>query len=347
VARQLVELSAALAERNRAFSKTDSSWLSGTTKKILRLANQLPSRYVPLVAVNCDTVLVTIESDDAHGGRLVASSSHRREPSPTKQPLAAAHPATISGAAPEKTDAASRPTQALLPREFATSAVRSIATLRDRGKAGAKPNLDVDAITALTSITPGERLARNDSDVASHVLEWSRPLIFASPAMPIHVPTVDIDQSSMDLSRIVPVAVADETGATTRPLDDVDSRELLRRWLECDESEACPLEEELTYRGFGRLSAQFAERLLSPHVADRLQLVDDVLIEPGIDARPWLVLLADDVDPDVRLLVVTIMATSDDPMLLEKAWQVAISDRDPRVASLAGRLRHRRSNVRQ
>jgi hypothetical protein len=106
-----------------------------------------------------------------------------------------------------------------------------------------------------------------------------------------------------------------------------------------------PLEEELTHRGFGRLSARLVERLFSDDAEDRLRLVDDLLIEPGIDARPWLMLLADDYDADVRLLTVTIMATSNDSTLIEKAWQVAIRDRDPRIAALADRLRERRDTA--
>jgi hypothetical protein len=39
------------------------------------------------------------------------------------------------------------------------------------------------------------------------------------------------------------------------------------------------------------------------------------------------------------------MATSDDAQLIEKAWQVSIRDRDPRIAGLAGRLRERRETV--
>ena len=76
-----------------------------------------------------------------------------------------------------------------------------------------------------------------------------------------------------------------------------------------------------------------------------MRLVNDVLIEPGVDARPWLMLLADDADADVRLLAVTIMATSSDSTLVEKAWQVSIRDRDPRIAGLAGRLRERRADA--
>jgi hypothetical protein len=56
-------------------------------------------------------------------------------------------------------------------------------------------------------------------------------------------------------------------------------------------------------------------------------------------------MLAGDADADVRLSAVTVMATSGDAMLLEKAWQAAINDLDPRIADLAGRLRERRDGV--
>ena len=49
-----------------------------------------------------------------------------------------------------------------------------------------------------------------------------------------------------------------------------------------------------------------------------------------------------DPDADVRLFAVTLMATSNNASLMEKAWQVAIRDHDPRIADLAGRLRERR-----
>jgi hypothetical protein len=46
-------------------------------------------------------------------------------------------------------------------------------------------------------------------------------------------------------------------------------------------------------------------------------------------------------------MTLTIMATSDDPLLLDKAWQVALHDRDPRIAGLAERLRERRDTARE
>jgi hypothetical protein len=120
---------------------------------------------------------------------------------------------------------------------------------------------------------------------------------------------------------------------------------LLSRWLHAEGSDVFPLEQELTERGFGRLSERLVEQLFSPNLEDRLTLMDDVLTEPGVDARPWLMLLSEESDADVRLLAVTIMATSNDAMLVEKAWQVSIRDQDSRIARLAGRLRERRANT--
>ena len=85
------------------------------------------------------------------------------------------------------------------------------------------------------------------------------------------------------------------------------------------------------------------EALFSDQTQDRLRLVDDVLKDSATGARPWLMLLADDPNADVRLAALTVMATSSDRALIEKAWQVAIRDRDPRIADLAARLHGRRS----
>jgi hypothetical protein len=75
-----------------------------------------------------------------------------------------------------------------------------------------------------------------------------------------------------------------------------------------------------------------------------VQLVDDLLGLPGNGAMAWLLLLSDDENAEVRLTVVSVMATSRDAELLERAWQVALHDRDPRIAGLADRLRDRRAS---
>jgi hypothetical protein len=292
------------------------------------------------VALNCDTVLATIAAREAQIATLVHVSPRAETRSIEKRQVAATEPPARTDAA-QLNAATSEPKQAVLQREYTTAASPSVA-MPVPGAQLAQSGID----SPMTTTTHSEGSERRERAYgSSRALEWSYPMINASPAMPINSPSARLGQPSSDKLPAAPSALAAPAEATPRTLADVDSRELLHRWLDCDDSEAFALEEELTYRGFGRLSGRLVEQLFSADAADRLRLVDDVLIEPGIDARPWLVLLAEDADADVRLLVVTIMATSDDAMLLEKAWQVAIRDRDPRIAGLAGRLRERRDTV--
>ena len=124
-----------------------------------------------------------------------------------------------------------------------------------------------------------------------------------------------------------------------------DSRELLRKWLASENGDAQAIERELSKRGFGKLSKPLVQQFFSEKPQDRMRLVDHVLAQPGGGSEAWLLLLAADSDPDVRLFAVTYMATSNNAVLVEKAWQVAIRDHDPRVADLAGRLRERREGT--
>jgi len=110
-------------------------------------------------------------------------------------------------------------------------------------------------------------------------------------------------------------------------------------------SDRAELEEELAARGFHPIPKRLIERYFSDNLAERLRLVDSVLTEPGVDARPWLMLLSEDENAEVRLSAVTVMATSNDTTLVEKAWQAAIRDRDSRIADLAIRLRERREGT--
>jgi hypothetical protein len=141
-------------------------------------------------------------------------------------------------------------------------------------------------------------------------------------------------------TQLVPFQSSSTSG--NQLLGGIHSRELLAQWLIAEGDEAASLEQELIRRGFGKVNVKFVQLLLSDQPDDRLHLIEEVLYESSADARPWLLLLADDQDADVRLAVVTILATSNDPALIEKAWQVAIRDRDPRIAGMAGRLRDRR-----
>src|SRR5262245_15079268 len=60
VSRQLAVLAEALAIERHLFSVTDYPWVESTTRKVLRLANKIPSKTTPLVAARCDEILSAI-----------------------------------------------------------------------------------------------------------------------------------------------------------------------------------------------------------------------------------------------------------------------------------------------
>ena len=125
---------------------------------------------------------------------------------------------------------------------------------------------------------------------------------------------------------------------STDPWATIDSHALLERWLAAKGTTKKQVERELKRRGFGVLRSDVVRLALSDDSAARTQLVHDLLALPGVGAKAWLMFLADDRDVEVRLAAVTVMATSKDSQLLEKAWQVALHDRDPRIAGLVERL---------
>jgi hypothetical protein len=314
VARQLAELAEALDAQQAMFSPADDAWVFSTTRKVLRLANRIPPRHAPLVAVQCDAILAKTAAREAAAGRHVEKDADDSDP---------ARQASAHEEMPVASAQGSRP-------QLHSSTVPDLTGIGEPSATG--------SVEASAEISAEEFI--NDPWRSS----WSHPIFRMMPAKPIHEPPREAPKSPTTPSP------ADETPpldlpTASAPLAELDSRELLRRWLEAEGGEVFPLEDELTRRGFGRLSERLVVQLFSADSADRLALVDDVLTEPGIDARPWLILLSEDSDADVRLLAVTIMATSNDAALVEKAWQVSIRDEDSRIARLAGRLRERRSGT--
>jgi hypothetical protein len=159
--------------------------------------------------------------------------------------------------------------------------------------------------------------------------------------MPINV----IPNDGKASSRLTPDSRTTAEGrvdASNDSLASADSRELLKKWIALEKDEAQPIERELARRGFGKLSKPLVRQFFSNNSQDRMRLIDNVLAQPGGGSEAWLILLAGDADPDVRLFAVTFMATSNNSALVEKAWQMVIRDHDPRIADLAGRLRERR-----
>jgi hypothetical protein len=334
IARQLAELAEALDAEQSRFSKSDDAWLSSTARKLVRLANRVPRQQTPLVAVHCDAILARIRGHEPEVAKIAEVIATERPPLVVEESAvdtSAEVPMGATGNGPQSAvmslglAPASRPLRSVANGEPASVASRQ-SPARTQGEENASAETTVEHWLQ-----------------APWRASWSHPIFRMAPARPIREPAAEQAAPSESPSA-APAALPAEQAAKP-PLAEVESRQLLQRWLAADGSDVVSLEEELTRRGFGRLSERLAEQLFSAHAADRLAIVDDVLQEPGVDARPWLVLLADDADADVRLLAVTIMATSNDAALVDKALEISIRDSDPRIAKLAGRLRDRREGA--
>jgi hypothetical protein len=277
VSRQLAELAKTLSSHGEQFSAADYGWLTATAQSILSLANQLPAKHSPDVAILCDTILALAAAENPQDATLVEHTSDTSH--------------------------------------------------SDNAQVSPAPD--------------AERPAQEPID-ASWRANWANPVFRELPQTPS-------DAKPIRNRPIAPVTTAPDeerqpqhAGTIESPLADADSRTLLQRWLTADAANKAALQRHLAKRGFGRLTEPFVRQFASTSAEDRLQFVDD-LMSSGVDGRPWLMLLADDPDAEVRLAAVTIMATSNDATLVEKAWQTALHDRDPRIAGLAERLRERRA----
>jgi hypothetical protein len=170
--------------------------------------------------------------------------------------------------------------------------------------------------------------------------KWPEPVFRILPAVPINGRASDKSTAKTNGAPLKIKVIE------TQPLIHAKStQQLLQAWQDASANQRPAIEEELAGRGFKHLPPKLVRQFLSDDFAERSRVVDTVLTEPNVDARPWLLLLAEDESADVRLLAITVMATSDDVVLVEKAWQTAVHDRDPRIADLAGRLRDRRTNT--
>jgi hypothetical protein len=230
----------------------------------------------------------------------------------------------------------SHPTTPTMPA--ATNILTDRPLKPDLNNAVAATGSHVDPATKNKSL-PGT--SRESPFIAPWRSDWNQPVFRSIPSSP------NSQSPATGALPASPRELPSEIDLLSRPPANPDIRALLQKWHESNGQQLTIAErQQLADCGFHQLPAELLHKLFAtPDV--RLQLVDDVLQAPGINVRPWLSLLSEDADAEVRLAAVTTMAASDDPALVEQAWQAAIRDRDPRVAALAARLQARRAAIKR
>jgi len=123
-------------------------------------------------------------------------------------------------------------------------------------------------------------------------------------------------------------------------LDELDDLEVMRQLHAVDRLRAHAARDELIRRGFDEFHLILAERLTDPDPAVRRELAEALPKLQGIDRGVWLMALAHDSDPDVRLAAVTIMATGGDANMTRWLRGIALEETDPRIQRQLQRMLH-------
>jgi hypothetical protein len=94
---------------------------------------------------------------------------------------------------------------------------------------------------------------------------------------------------------------------------------------------------ELLRRGFTQRELQIGKHLVSDDVLERRRYAKLLPSLTGFDVRPWLLRLCDDADAEVRKIAATIMATTNDPALLDRLRTLSFDDPDEQVRETSAR----------
>jgi hypothetical protein len=344
VSAQVTELAAALATQREAYRPADYPWLAGAARKIVRIANQCPAKKTPLVALHCDEIFSIIEQSAA--ATRIAGGPDEEE-SDGRPKNADVTPAGVSAPLDSRKEQLERefstfPTPPIVGNEWPTAGTSTNHMLMPPGPGPRDKEAPFDDLSPLGTrhdcpaplapIPIGQQWSPADGAVRP---DWSLPIFRIMPTIPVDI-NIGSDWGPGTVEARLPADISNSERAAR------ETRALLEQWHDASEYQRPGIEEKLAERGFRRLSTRVVKQYVSDDLQERLCVVDSVLTEPDVDPRPWLLLLAEDEDADVRLMAVSVMATSNDKTLIEAAWQAAIGDHDPRIADLAERLRARR-----
>ncbi|WP_442507300.1 HEAT repeat domain-containing protein [Novipirellula sp. SH528] len=134
-----------------------------------------------------------------------------------------------------------------------------------------------------------------------------------------------------------PVAAATEVMPTSfltqSPLETYATESVIY-WLGSDEALLRDkARNELIRRGFSQRQLQIATHIVAADVGSRLELVDTISRSDIDDPRPWLTLLLNDDNREVRLRTISVIATMNDSAMKQKLRSRLADERDPIVTS--------------
>ena len=133
-----------------------------------------------------------------------------------------------------------------------------------------------------------------------------------------------------------------QVGLVVSPMGAFDNASVMR----CLGSPHAALREkaklELVSRGYDGTAIAIATRIYTGDIQQKLELVDALTSTSVIEPRPWLLMLLQDPNREVRLRTVSSLGTMDDRAIVRRLQSMLDGERDPAVASRIRQVLDRR-----
>jgi hypothetical protein len=137
-------------------------------------------------------------------------------------------------------------------------------------------------------------------------------------------------ESTMDIRPV--------THLVDSPMETFDDRSVIH-WLASPDPEFREKARlELMSRGYDDAQIAIATQIASGDTRTRKDLIDAIVRSNDIDPRPWLLMMLGDDSRDVRLRVISILATMNDPDVTQRLRMHLVDERDPTVEARIRRV---------
>ena len=116
------------------------------------------------------------------------------------------------------------------------------------------------------------------------------------------------------------------------PLEAFDDRSVIQ-WLDSPHHQLREKAKlELISRGYDGTDLALATQLASGNVQTRVALIDQIARSDSLDPRPWLLMLLEDENREVKLRTVSVLATMRDPTITQRLKMHLVDEKDLTVA---------------
>ena len=161
----------------------------------------------------------------------------------------------------------------------------------------------------------------------------ARPLSAIEPATALQQNSISAANEAARLSPESP-----QNAPAGKPAEPLDIFQLIVQLRSGDTGRSRRAEEELAGSHYPPEQRQLAYRLAHADPQVRARWTAALPSITNLDARPWLLWLARDDDPQVRRVAITLLLTSSDPLLTKQALSIARADADLQVQAIADRV---------